>query len=101
MPSRTATPPAPSIIKEKLKGAADSVSTTEPPRPLPARFTDLKKECIKEENIPAVVASYERLKIALEAENDRLAEQGQAAVPEVAWSEVVANGIYFPDFPGL
>lgn len=68
-------------------------STDTPPR-LEERFASLKRDIIKPEHEAAVAASYGRLKVALAAEADRIATAQQAAVPECAWAEVVANGKY-------
>lgn len=62
------------------------------PPMLDARFAALKREVIKPEHEAAVIASYERLKVALAAEVDRIESLQRAAVPECQWADVVANG---------
>lgn len=62
------------------------------PRMLHPRFAALKQEIIREEDIPAVTASWKRLKIALAAEVERIENEQQAAIPEVEWSTCLANG---------
>lgn len=59
---------------------------------LEQRFANLKREVIKPEHENAVEASYARLKIALAEEAEKIQQMGQAAVPEIPWSEVIANG---------
>jgi hypothetical protein len=97
MPSRTVTPPLPVVAGEKIAAVekvAELSSGNVTGFRLDDRFAALKKDCIKPEHVADVTASYERLKVALKEENNRLAEQKQAAVPEIEWSAVVANGGY-------
>ncbi len=88
MPSIVSTTVTPAPLTKSI-----SSSTGGPPR-LEERFAALKRDIIKPEYEAAVIASYKRLKIALAAEADRIATAQQAAVPECAWSDVVANGKY-------
>ncbi|KAL2848405.1 hypothetical protein BJY01DRAFT_246418 [Aspergillus pseudoustus] len=66
-----------------------------PPR-LDDRFAELKREIIKSEHKTAVEESYKRLKAALAIEMDRISTIQQAAIPEISWSEVQANGGVIP-----
>jgi hypothetical protein len=69
-----------------------SVYQADGPPLLEQRFADLKREIIKPENERAVSESYERLKVALAEEAAKIHEKQQAAVPEIPWADVVANG---------
>lgn len=85
------------------KVSAGTSTTTTPkliyqadgPPLLEQRFADLKREIINPEHEKALEESYERLKIALEEEAEKIHQLGHAAVPEVPWAEVVANGKLF------
>ncbi|KAK5228226.1 hypothetical protein LTR72_002109 [Exophiala xenobiotica] len=74
-----------------------SVYQADGPPLLEQRFADLKREIIKPENERVVSESYERLKIALAEEAANIAGKQQAAVPEIPWADVVANGGKIPD----
>ena len=76
---------------EKVEVLTTKSVVSGPPQ-LDARFAALKREIIKPEHEEAVKASYERLKVALAAEAERIAAQQTAAIPEFKWSDVVANG---------
>jgi hypothetical protein len=71
-----------------------SVYQADGPPLLEQRFADLKREIIKPDNERAVSESYERLKVALAEEAAKIAEKQQAAVPEIPWADVVANGVF-------
>ncbi|RDW91050.1 hypothetical protein BP5796_02215 [Coleophoma crateriformis] len=90
--TETTTLPAATIPLE----TGSEIKNESPPL-LDPRFAALKREIIKPEYEEAVTASYQRLLKALEAEAAKIAEQQQAAIPEVAWADVVANGNTIPD----
>ncbi|EXJ91449.1 hypothetical protein A1O1_04561 [Capronia coronata CBS 617.96] len=77
--------------------APKSIYQADGPPVLEQRFAELKREIIKPELEEAVSASYVRLKAALADEVERISKAQQSAVPEIAWSEVVANGGRIPD----
>lgn len=60
---------------------------------LDERFAALKREIIRPEDEAAISSSYERLKEALSAEVERLSSLQQAAIPEVEWADIKANGL--------
>ncbi|RFU24556.1 hypothetical protein B7463_g11788, partial [Scytalidium lignicola] len=84
----TTTPPPPAM---KVDYQPDR-----PPQ-LDERFSGLKRDIIKPEHEAAVIASYERLKIALAAEAERIAAVQRATIPECPWEDVVANGGRIPE----
>ncbi|KAJ9667263.1 hypothetical protein H2201_002464 [Coniosporium apollinis] len=63
---------------------------------LDQRFAALKREIIRPEDEAALSSSYERLKEALSAEVERLSNLQQAAIPEVEWADIKANGGRIP-----
>lgn len=83
----------------KTSATALPVETKEEPPYLEERFAALKRECIKPEDEQAVIDSYERLLEALKIEANRIEALQQDAIPEVAWSDVVANGEFFKIVP--
>jgi hypothetical protein len=62
------------------------------PPQLDPRFASLKKEIIKDVDPKVLKESWERLKIALAEEVERIDKLQQAAIPEVQWTDVQANG---------
>lgn len=59
------------------------------------RFAALKQEIIKDVDREKLQDSYERLKVELAGEVERLEKLQQDAVPEVEWGDVVANGEFY------
>lgn len=57
------------------------------------RFAALKQDIIKDVDPEVLKQSYERLKTELSSEIERLARLQQAAIPEVQWADIQANGI--------
>lgn len=70
-----------------------------PPR-LDDRFAALKQEIIKNVDRKKLQDSYERLRVELAGEVERLEKLQQDAIPEVQWAEVVANGEFSPSIGG-
>lgn len=56
------------------------------------RFAALKQEIIRDVDPTVLKQSYERLKTELANEVERLARLQQAAIPEVQWADIKANG---------
>ena len=76
---------------------ADGVAEEKPiPPRLDDRFAALKQEIIKNVDPKKLQDSYERLKVELTGEVERLEKLQQDAVPEVKWGDVVAYGEYPP-----
>jgi hypothetical protein len=63
---------------------------------LEERFSKLKQSIIKPEDRARVIASYHELTKVLEAETDRISKLGPKSIPEVNFSEVLANGGQLP-----
>ncbi|KAK4496205.1 hypothetical protein PRZ48_012185 [Zasmidium cellare] len=61
------------------------------------RFAALKQEIINDVDPKVLKQSYERLKAELADEVERLERLQQAAIPEVQWADVQANGGKIPD----
>lgn len=66
----------------------------EKPKPpnLDERFARLKADIVKDTDPVVLQASYERLKEELAAEVRRVDDLQQAAIPEIQWADVLANG---------
>ncbi|RFU25068.1 hypothetical protein B7463_g11271, partial [Scytalidium lignicola] len=92
----TTTSTATVSFPEKVEASTTKSVVSGPPQ-LHARFAALKREIIRPENEEAVKASYERLKVALAVEVERIGAQQTAAIPECKWSDVVANGGKIPE----
>lgn len=88
-------------VGDHVKQGIPAVVEKERPPQLDDRFGVLKRDIIKPEYEEAVKASWERLLKELEQEAERLGAEQQNAIPEVTWSDVVANGLCPPVMPNM
>ncbi|KAJ3873676.1 hypothetical protein F5051DRAFT_476225 [Lentinula edodes] len=66
------------------------------PKPLPAKFAELKKHLVKAEHYHAVQASWDRLLVALEQRVKEIENKGPTAVPVVDFTEIQQSNGQFP-----
>lgn len=91
------------LLQEQIKPQFDFPSRTTCPSDrnrcpiLDQRYSVLKQQIIKDTDQQKVIESYDRLVQALDREADFIARIGSSAVPEIQFSDVVANGGKLPE----
>lgn len=94
----------PVAIKESVPGglAPAPIYSNKSSRPIPPdlddyeKFSKLKKELIKPENVEKVKASWKRLLIAIEKMVEEIKQSNESYIPEVDWQTIKENGNKVP-----
>jgi hypothetical protein len=78
----------------KLKDCSDTFDSCPL---LEEKYSKLKQSIVKPEHKIRLIESYQRLKVALEKEANRIESVGSRAIPEIDFSDIEANNGRLPD----